>query len=164
MSIERTTRYRRTGLAADPGEERAAGEGAQAGPGQEEAERFAGLLRSAPPGETVLAGLKATAPPPEAGPAAAVVGELAERLLVSDEAGPGSVRVVAKEVGIPGLEVAVRREGGRLRVELLADLAPDLALLRGHAGELARHLEARFGVPAEIAVRRREPGWPGEAP
>lgn len=130
-------------------------------PDSEEVERFAALMRVPAPGSAVLAGLGGS-PPPTASPAAQLVEELAERLLVGEGDGGGdSVRVLAKDVGIPGLEVIVRREAGGLVVELLADHPADLALLRNGAGELAARLESRFGTRAEVRVQRRGPEGQG---
>ncbi len=128
-------------------------------PDSEEVQRFAALLRVPAPGAAVLAGLGGS--PPAASPAAHLVEQLAERLLVGEgDQGGDTVRVLAKDVGIPGLEVVVRREAGGLAVELLADHPADLSLLRGGAGELAARLEARFGTRADIRILRR--GQAGE--
>lgn len=158
--------------------------GAEGGQDSEEAAataaRFAAMLRpSQPPGAAVLAGMGGT-PPPAASPAARLVEELAQRLLVSEDAGSGTVggagqavrALASADVGVPGLEVVVRREpGGGLVVELLAEHPADLALLRGGAAELAGRLEARFGGRAEVRVARRGPpgdsggeGPPGDRP
>ncbi len=129
-------------------------------PDDEEVQRFAALLRVPAPGAAVLAGLGGS-PPPTASLAAHLVEQLAERLLVGEgDQGGDTVRVLAKDVGIPGLEVVVRREAGGLVVELLADHPADLSLLRGGAGELAARLEARFGTRADIRILRR--GQAGE--
>lgn len=144
---------------------------AGAGPGAEDEARFAGLLRMPAAGAAVLAGMGVGPARPaadEAAAAARLVEAVAERLLVSDEGAGGggggpAVRLLAKDVGLPGLEVVVRREAGGLVVELLAEHPADLALLRGGATELAQRLEARFGTRAEIRVRRHGPG-PGPGP
>lgn len=151
------------GLAGGDGtpERDAAGAGPDA---EDEAARFAGLLRTPAAGAAVLAGMGVGPARPaadEATAAARLVEAVAERLLVSDEGAGGggpAVRVLAKDVGLPGLEVVVRREAGGLVVELLAEHPADLALLRGGAAELAERLEARFGTRAEIRVRRHGPG------
>jgi hypothetical protein len=137
--------------------------GLKQGADDEDVQRFASLMRVPASGAAVLAGLAGNAPP-SASPAALLVEELAERLLVGEGSeGGDSVRVLAKDVSIPGLEVEVRREAGGLVVELMADHPADLTLLRGGAAELAARLEARFGTRAEVRVRRRGPGEQGGA-
>lgn len=133
-----------------------------ADPGREEAERFASLMRAQAPGAAMLAGMSsAAAPEPTA--AARLVETLAERVLVGDEQG-GSVRVLARDVGVPGLEVAVRREAGGLVVELMADHPADLAMLRSGAAELMGRLESRFGMRAEVRIKRRSEPRDGDHP
>lgn len=93
-------------------------------------------------------------PPPAASELRALAEAIAERLLVSDGDAPGGqeVRIRLKDGVLPGTEVRLRREGGRLVVEFVCANADSLRFLDAQRAGLADVLGHRLKCAADVRV------------
>lgn len=82
-----------------------------------------------------------------------IVDAVADRILVRDDPDAGSeVRIQLKESLLPGVEVRIRHDGGRLTVEFVSTNADSTRFLDGQRGGLASLLEARLKSDVEVRV------------
>ncbi|WP_142848233.1 type III secretion HpaP family protein [Telmatospirillum sp. J64-1] len=91
----------------------------------------------------------------------ALADTVAERILVSDENADGSqeVRIQLKENVLPGTEIRLRHEGGRLVVELVCANADSLRFLDSQRDGLSSLLNSRLKDEVQVRVT---PAGPGE--
>lgn len=77
-----------------------------------------------------------------------------QRLLVSEGMAPGDqeVRIQLKESVLPGTEIRIRTEGGRLVVEFVCTNADSVRFLDTQREPLAAHLDGRLKTHAEVLV------------
>ena len=73
--------------------------------------------------------------------------EVAERILVSDPAasGPAEVRIAVKESILPGVEVRIIQDQGRMQVQLITSSDSSYQFLNQHHAALQEHLDQRLG-------------------
>lgn len=96
----------------------------------------------------------AAAPPAAGTDLQGIAAAVAERILVSDGARPGEqeVRIQLKDNVLPGTEVRLRHEGGRLVVEFVCSNADSVRFLDGQRDGLAGLLNGRLKADVEVRV------------
>lgn len=112
---------------------------------------FGPVIGQKPAAPAVAAGNAAPDLAPDLGRIAEAV---VERLLVSDGEAPGDqeVRVQLKESVLPGTEIRIRHEGGRLVVEFVCTNADSVRFLDTQRDGLTAHLDNRLRTHAEVLV------------
>jgi type III secretion system needle length determinant len=120
------------------------------------------------PGDAILLGMSRTAPAAVQDPAAMagasldnIVQQIADRILVSDPATSGGareVRILLKESALPGTEIRILQEAGKLQVQFRTDNARVQELLLQNQSSLQTLLNERLEkheVVVDVAMDSR---------